>query len=80
MVLDYINKYGMDPEMGLFSIEVLQEGHDGKLVDKCRSMMKLLYKETSELLKSNQELLENITSELLVKESLNGNEIDDLCA
>ncbi|HWT27230.1 MAG TPA: ATP-dependent metallopeptidase FtsH/Yme1/Tma family protein, partial [Mobilitalea sp.] len=26
MVMDYINKFGMDPELGLFSMEVLDEG------------------------------------------------------
>lgn len=80
MIVDYINKYGMDSELGLFSMEALDQGHDGQLVEKCRSLMNELYEETRELLRSNLALLEKITTELLVKESLSGEEIDQLCA
>ena len=80
MIVDYINKYGMDSEMGLFSMEVLERGHDGQLVEKYRALMNSLYKETRELLKENLGLLEKINSELLEKESLNGEDIDQLCA
>ncbi len=80
LIVDYINKYGMDPEMGLFSMEVLEKGPDGLLVDKYRSLMNSLYEETRELLKENFKLLEKINEELLLKESLSGEEIDLLCA
>ena len=80
MIVDYINKYGMDPEMGLFSMEVLEKGHDDQLVEKYRALMNNLYEETRELLKENFGLLEKINAELLEKESLNGEDIDLLCA
>ncbi len=80
MIVDYINKYGMDSEMGLFSMEVLEKGHDGQSVEKYRSLMNSLYEETRELLKENFCLLEKINSELLEKETLNGDDIDLLCA
>ncbi len=80
MIVDYINKYGMDPEMGLFSMEVLERGHDGQLIEKYRSLMNSLYEETRVLLKENFELLEKLSNELLEKETLNGEEIDLLCA
>jgi cell division protease FtsH len=74
-IVDYINKFGMDPDMGLFNIEVLEEGHDNMLIDRCRTLMNELYEDTKKLLKSNLEALENITAELLAKESLSGEDI-----
>jgi len=50
LLMDYINKFGMDREMGLFSMEVLNEGYDNQLVAKCREQMNLLYEETKELI------------------------------
>ncbi len=74
-IVDYINKFGMDPDMGLFNIEVLEEGHDNMLIDRCRTLMNELYEDTKKLLKSNLEALEDITAELLAKESLSGEDI-----
>ncbi len=80
MVVDYLDKYGMDTDMGLFSIEALEEGHDSKLIAKCRSFMNNAYDEIKQLLEENLPLLESITTELLEKESLSGSDIDRICA
>lgn len=80
MLVDYINKYGMDQDMGLFSTAVLLDGYDRELVSKCRNQMNLLYEETRKLIEANLDLLEKITSELLEKESLNGEDIERICA
>lgn len=80
MVADYLDKYGMDSEMGLFSVEALEEGHDSKLISKCRTLMNNSYEETKKLLEANLPLLESITAELLEKESLNGSDIERICA
>lgn len=80
LIMDSINKFGMDQEMGLFSMEVLEEGHDSQLISKCRTQMNSLYTETKKLLESNQLLLEKITVELLDKESLTGEDIERICA
>ena len=80
LIMDSINKFGMDQEMGLFSMEVLEEGHDSQLISKCRTQMNILYTETKKLLESNQLLLEKITVELLDKESLTGEDIERICA
>lgn len=80
MIVNYINKFGMDNEMGLFSLEVLNEGYDNELVTKCRNQMNGLYEDTKKLLKDNLPLLENIAKELLDKESLSGEDIERLCA
>ncbi len=65
MLVDYINKYGMDQDMGLFSTSVLLEGYDRELVNKCRNQMNILYEETRKLLEANSDFLEQITAQLL---------------
>jgi cell division protease FtsH len=79
LIVDFINKFGMDIEMGLFSTDVIS-GHDNQLVEKCRTLMNSLYEDTKVLIQSNLELLEKIAGELLEKESLNGKDIDRICA
>ena len=80
LILDYINKFGMDEELGLFSTEVLGDSCDSRLVAKCRDQMNLLYDETKELLIRHRPLLESITAELLEKESLGHEDITRICA
>ncbi|MFA9378544.1 MAG: ATP-dependent metallopeptidase FtsH/Yme1/Tma family protein [Lachnotalea sp.] len=80
LVLNYINKFGMDSELGLFSISDIEEYSDSQLISKCRLLMNSLYEETKQLFQSNRELLEKVSLELLEKESLNGNDIDRICA
>ncbi len=80
LIVEYMNKFGMDEELGLFSMQVLDDSYDKKLIDQCRSFMNQLYEETKELLKEHLSLLEKITDELLQKESLNSDDIDKLCA
>lgn len=80
LTVDYVNKFGMDPDMGLFSMDVLEQGNDGLLVSKCRELMNDLYEETKSLLQANLNLLEAVTAELLEKESLSGDDIDQICA
>lgn len=80
LLVDYINKYGMDQDMGLFSTSVLLDGYDRELVSKCRNQMNILYEETRKLLEANSDFLEQITAQLLEKESLNGDDIDRICA
>lgn len=80
LLVDYINKYGMDEDMGLFSMDILNEGHDNHLIQKCRTQMNELYDTTRDLMKAKLPLLENITQELLTQESLTGKDIERLCA
>lgn len=80
LLLDYVNKFGMDEELGLFNPEVLGEGHDSKLIEKCRIRMKELYEETRVLMADQLPLLEKITAQLLEKETLSGETIEKICA
>lgn len=80
MVVGYTNKFGMDPDIGLFSTEVIREGLDHELVERCRSIINSLYDETKELLHDNLSALKNIAEELLLKESLCDDDIKRLVA
>jgi cell division protease FtsH len=80
LIVDYTNKYGMDPDMGLFSTQVLSEGVDKDVIEKCRTIINNLYEETKEIMAKNISLLEGIAKELLIKESLSGEDIDKLIA
>ncbi len=80
LVSDYINKFGMDPDMGLFSMEVLDDRCDSQLILKCRELINILYEDTKTLLKSNLHLLDSISDQLLEKESLNNDDIKRICA
>lgn len=80
IIFDYINKFGMDSELGLFSLSCMEYESDSTLINKCRSFMNTLYEETKQLLQTNLALLEKISLELIEKESLNGNDIDRICA
>lgn len=80
LLVHYMNKYGMDKEMGMFSMEVLNEGYDNKLIDTCRTKMNELYDETKKMVEDNKDLLEKITNALLEEESIDGTQIKNLCA
>jgi cell division protease FtsH len=80
LVVDYINKFGMDKELGLFSTEVLTDSSDSQLTVKCRTRMNELYMDTVRLIKDNLPLLKAVTQELIEKESLNGEDIQRICA
>ena len=80
LTVDYINKFGMDEEMGLFSTEVLGDNHDARLVEQCRIMLNTLYAETIEQLRNSLPLLEAIARELLEQETLNAADLDRICS
>ena len=80
LLLDYVNKFGMDEEMGLFNTDVLGEGLDQQLVTMCRERMNLLYQETRDFLQKKLPLLQELTKQLLEKEDLTQDDIDAICA
>lgn len=75
LIVDYINKFGMDPDIGLFSTEVIGDGLDHELIEKCRNIINSLYEEVKELLEDNISALNNVADELLIKESLSDEDI-----
>ncbi|MDF2802851.1 MAG: ATP-dependent metalloprotease FtsH [Anaerocolumna sp.] len=79
LMVDYLNKYGMDEEMGLFSTAGIEDNIDSDFLNKCRNQMNVLYDGIRTLISENKDLLEDITRELLDKESLGGEDIDRIC-
>lgn len=78
LIADYTDKFGMDPDMGLFSTQIFHDTVDGELIEKCRARANILYGETKDLLSQNIQSLEKIARELLQRESLTGEDIDKL--
>lgn len=78
LIADYMDKFGMDREMGPFSAQIFREAADGELLEKCRAMAGKLYEETRNLLGVHMPALEKIARELLIKETLTGEDIDRL--
>ena len=77
LMIDYINKYGMDSDVGIFNVEVVADGYDQQLLDVCRDNMNLLYEETLKLMEDKLELLHKISEMLLENESISGEDIDE---
>lgn len=78
-IKEYVMKFGMDAEVGLFNNDAVNMNADSVVLKKCRNYMKDLYQEVKYLLEDNMNLLHSITEELITKETLNGDDIDALC-
>ena len=78
-IKEYVIKFGMDTEIGLFNNDAANIDADPIVLEKCRNYMKDLYGEVKNLLDKNIALLHSITEALIAKETLNGEDIDILC-
>lgn len=78
LLVDYVGKYGMNDELGLFHLTDYDSSHDVKLLDKCRETSQNLYEETKEVMIQNYEMLEELAKQLLQKETLNNEDIEHL--
>lgn len=76
-----IKQFGMHEKAGMINYDILL-GNDGKLDDELRTLlrdeMKRLYEDTRILLKRNLCLVEEIAEQLLIKESLNELQINEI--
>ncbi|NMB42882.1 MAG: cell division protein FtsH, partial [Clostridiales bacterium] len=80
LMMDYINKYGMDSDLGIFNSTFVSDLADQKLLEGCRNNMNKLYEETLSLVEDNIKLLKQIANSLLENESIKGEDIDRLIA
>jgi cell division protease FtsH len=80
IIVDYINKFGMDQEFGLFNVQAIEGYVDNQLISKCRTEINDLYETTKALLQENIDLLHKVANELLEKESINGEDMERLSA
>lgn len=80
MIVDYINKYGMEEDFGLFNSNVLSTPPTSELSNLCRQKLNELYAETKVLLQDHISSLHRISDALLEKETLNADDIEVLCS
>lgn len=81
MVLSMISTLGMDKESGLINYEIMLGNNFGSnqyLLKRAKDILNELYSEVKETLLERKDLLEKITFELLDKETLNEEELNNL--
>lgn len=80
VIRSYLKELGMDDELGLINYEQLtthsiSSVDQGKIAEKAMALATRVYEETLNFLKENEELLHELSKELIEKESLNSEEI-----
>lgn len=82
ILLNMVRRFGMKTKSGLLNYDILyQNGFrdvQDDVLDECRDSMDSLYKEVKDLLEDNIDLLKAISEELLIKESLDQNDLDNI--
>ncbi len=78
LMVDYVNKYGMDQEFGIFNTNVIDAPSEGQMLEICRANLKELYLETKRVLGENLVRLQGIADGLFERETLNGEEVEDI--
>ena len=72
----YIGEYGMNSDIGMLDMRVLH--NDAAVTRACKQMMNRIYADTLQLLSDNLNKLVKIAEALLIKETLNEPELDEL--
>jgi len=83
MVLAMIGSYGMDDELGLLNYDVILNSNlnnDISLINRARDILEKYYHNTIELLEKNRVYLNMIADKLIVKESLEEEELEEILA
>ncbi len=81
MVLAMIGTYGMDDELGLLSYEVMANSNllpGSSLIKRGKEILDNLYNKTKNMLIENVEYLHALANKLMVEESLDEKEIDEV--
>lgn len=76
LVKEYLSKFGMDEELGLFNYDAVCMNPDPVVIEKCRDHINTLYQETRKMMKDNIDLLNLFAKELLERETLNEEDLD----
>ncbi|QUI21646.1 ATP-dependent metallopeptidase FtsH/Yme1/Tma family protein [Vallitalea pronyensis] len=79
LVKDYIMKFGMDDELGIFNAESANM-NDTDILKQCRQEIRQAYDETRTLLQNNYHYLTGIVDDLMEKETIKQEDIDMICA
>ncbi|WP_255547742.1 ATP-dependent zinc metalloprotease FtsH [Crassaminicella indica] len=82
IIVSMIKQFGMNKKMGMLNYEMLQgnkgAGLDAEIIKEARLFMEELYHDTKKIMHENIEQLEMLARELLKKETLNEEEIDNI--
>ena len=83
LLKDYVMKYGMSKETGILNMHILADVGQKQIVQEtvfqeCRKQMNHLYEKTKNLLIENKFFLDSIANELLRKESLTEEDLNQL--
>ncbi|WP_053956845.1 ATP-dependent metallopeptidase FtsH/Yme1/Tma family protein [Inediibacterium massiliense] len=81
IIVAMMKKFGMNKKIGMINYDVLYGNKgsiDQNLLEECTKTMETLYQETKELLKFHQEVLDQLAQELLCKETLNEENIEEI--
>ncbi len=77
-IMQYLHTYGMDKEFGIFNATSLNTTPSPEMLELCRIKLNELYEETKTTLADNLNMLHDIATALLEKETLNEGDIDKL--
>ncbi|QZY57250.1 ATP-dependent metallopeptidase FtsH/Yme1/Tma family protein [Crassaminicella profunda] len=82
IIVSMIKKFGMNKKVGLLNYDVLQgirgAGIDAEIIKEARRVMEDLYQQTKNMVYTHIEQLSILAKELLKKETLNEEDIDQL--
>ena len=80
-ILNMVAEYGMGETLGLIklsSLGSLASGYGNAVIEECKKLIDTLYEENIDLLTENNKTLEKIALELLDKETLYADELDEI--
>lgn len=82
IILSMTKQFGMDKKIGMLNYDVVHgqrgTGMNPEIIQACRKMMDHLYEDTKDIISQNMHALETLAKELLIKETLNEEDIDCL--
>lgn len=82
ILLNMVRRFGMNSKSGLLNYDVLYNSGfrnvQDEVMDECKESMERYYSEVKELLENNHHILEAIANELLEKETLDQEELDQI--
>lgn len=81
MAVSMIGSYGMDKDLGLVSYDVIVNNNittDSKLVERAKEILNSFYEEVKKILLQNKEYLDALAHKLILEESLNEEQINQI--
>lgn len=80
-ILSVVGNLGMDQDFGLLNVNVLSSmglTGESKLLERSSQILSQLYRETIDLLENSKACLENIAKDLIIKESIDEDDINNI--